>query len=198
MKGGFEFLLLCLLIGLSFEKKSKSRLRSKAVEISTKDRNEIIKEVERRIKFSLDELRMRIFLNERLNYNGDVKTNQKSLSEVPYYTRTFTTQNDYKLCTVNINIPFTGNIDPKTRSRIVLYLDDEPIYNTQLHSNAVWDLYQLTMLGYKSNLKAGTHTMKVFAAVDGGTLYMPHYNTNLIEHKMSPSLFGSILITGDN
>ena len=115
-----------------------------------------------------------------------------------HYARTFTTKNDYKLCTINVNIPFTGNDTPSARNKIVLTLDDEPLYDGQFHSTVFWDLRPLAIIAHKVDLKAGIHNIKVLGVAENGTLYAPPYNTDCMEHKMFPKLLGSMLITGIN
>ena len=48
-----------------------------------------------------------ILKEEKFTYSSHVTFTSKTLTEIPFYTREFTTTINYKLCTVNMNIPMT-------------------------------------------------------------------------------------------
>ena len=62
-----------------------------------------------------------IIKNEKLGYNSSIIVSSKELNEVFYYSRDFKTLKDYKLLSIKLNIPFTGNDTAGSRSRILLY-----------------------------------------------------------------------------
>ena len=62
--------------------------------------------------------------------NCSITIQDKSLTEVSFYTRDFTTEESFKLVNIKINIPFVGNNEGNrdgalTRNRILTYIDDE-------------------------------------------------------------------------
>ena len=50
-----------------------------------------------------------IIKNEKLGYNSSITLSSKQFNEVFYYSRDFKTLKDYKLLSIKLNIPFTGN-----------------------------------------------------------------------------------------
>ena len=49
-----------------------------------------------------------VIKDEKIGYNQSVIVNSKQLTEVFYYSREFDTYTNYKICNVQINIPYTG------------------------------------------------------------------------------------------
>ncbi len=133
---------------------------------------------------------------ETFDYTGSVTVSSYSLTEIVFYTRTFVTEVPYKMCEVLVTIPFTGNDIGDHRCRIIAYLDAEPIYDGTMYSAARWTLEPLTIFARKIDLVQGHHRFRIYANVDGGTLNIPHFNSDLSECKVSPTLFGKMLITG--
>ena len=84
------------------------------------------------------------------------------------------------------------------RARILLYLDDELIFDATCHEPANWNLKCLVISAKKINLLAGHHKIKLMGCVDGGTFYIPHYNTGCIENTISPPISGRLHIIGLN
>ena len=141
---------------------------------------------------------MAILLDQEISYSYHIKVDQKSLYEIPYYTKSFTATRHYNLCTINYNIPFTSNDTSNMRSKIVLYLDGYPIYDAQIVVSTTWNAQPLTMIGHKANLNAGTHYIRVYACVEDGILYIPYFDPSKMENTMSPKMFGSVLVTAFN
>ena len=82
-----------------------------------------------------------ILINEKIGYNGYIKIDSKDLEEVHHYSRTFITNRNYKMLSVRLSIPLTGNSGNKgARSRILLYLDDEVICDGSIHNGVSWEL----------------------------------------------------------
>ena len=72
----------------------------------------------------------KILLSQKLKFNCSISIDDKSLTEVSFYTRDFTTEENFKLINVKINIPFVWNNEGNrngclTRNRILTYIDDE-------------------------------------------------------------------------
>ena len=118
--------------------------------------------------------------------------------EIPFYTREFTTTKNYKLCTVDLSIPMTGNEIAGRRARILLCLDDEMIFDATCCDPTNWNLKCLIISAKKINLFAGHHKIKLMGCVDGGTFYIPHYNTNCIENTIYPPISGRLHVLGLN
>ena len=79
-----------------------------------------------------------ILKDEKITYSSHVTFDSHTLVEIPFYTREFTTTKNYKLCTVDLNIPMTGNGSGGKRARILLYLDDEMIFGATCHDPTSW------------------------------------------------------------
>ena len=139
-----------------------------------------------------------ILKDEKITYSSNVIFNSKVLSEIPFYTREFTTTKNYKLCTVDLNIPMTGNELAGKRARILLYLDEEMIFDATCHEPYNWNLKSLMISAKKINLLIGHHKIKLMGCVDGGNFYIPHFNTSFIENTISPPISGRLCIIGQN
>ncbi len=139
-----------------------------------------------------------ILKEEKFTYSSSVTFNSLTLVEIPFYTREFTTTKTYKLCTVDLSIPMTGNDSNGKRARILLYLDDELIFDATCYEPANWNLKCLVISAKKINLLTGHHKIKLMGCVDGGTFYIPHYNTGCIENTISPPISGRLHIIGLN
>ena len=137
-----------------------------------------------------------VLLDVKIGYRGSVLVNSATLTEVVIYTRTFTTVKNYPMTDIKIAIPFTGNKLIYRRSRIIVYLDREPIYDATMYSSKAWDLKPLNIVASKVNMLTGNHVIKIFAAVDGGVLNIPHYNAGLYESTILPKIFGRMTVLG--
>ena len=127
----------------------------------------------------------------------------KSLTEVSFYTRDFTTEGSFKLVNIKINIPFVGNNEGNRngclcRNRILAYIDDELACDSSITSYTEWNLQNLNIDGFITDLKPGKHTLRIKACVNFGTLYIPFLNNSYIELTIKPPLSCGMLITGFN
>ena len=139
-----------------------------------------------------------ILKEEKFTYSSHVTLNSKTLVEIPFYTREFTTLKNYKLCSIDLNIPMTGNDTAGHRIRILIYLDEEQIYDSSYYDPSNFVLKFLVISAKKTNLLAGFHRFKLMGCVDGGTFYIPHYNINYIENTITPQISGRLFIIGQN
>ena len=62
-----------------------------------------------------------ILKDEQIYYNQTIKIISLVPVEIYHYTRQFQTTKDYKLCTVQLNIPYTATKGNSTIARILLY-----------------------------------------------------------------------------
>ena len=138
-----------------------------------------------------------ILKEEKISYSSCVTFNSKSLEEIQFYTREFTTTKNYKLCTVDLNIPMTGS-ETGGRARILLYLDDELISDVSCYDPTKWCLKSLLISGKKINLLAGFHRLKLMGCVDNGNFHIPHLNKSCIEGSINPNISGRLYIIGQN
>ena len=88
-----------------------------------------------------------IIQNQRINYNNSITINTPQLTEVYHDTREFKTCHEFKMLTVVLNIPFTGNDTADARSRILLYLDDELLCDGSVYNTNPWELKPLHLEG---------------------------------------------------
>ena len=139
-----------------------------------------------------------VIKDEKISYSSSVTFNSKTLEEIPFYTREFTTLKNYKLCNIDLYIPMSGNDTANHRARILLYLDDEMIFDATCYDPINWNLKCLVISAKKINLLAGFHRMKILGCVDGGTFQIPHFNLNCIENTISPKISGKLCIIGQN
>ena len=144
-----------------------------------------------------------ILLSQKLKFNCSISIDDKSLTEVSFYTRDFTTEENFKLINVKINIPFVGNNEGNrngclTRNRILTYIDDELACDSSITSYKEWELQNLNIDGFITDLKPGKHTLRIKACVNFGTLYIPFLNKSYIEYTINPPLSCGMLITGFN
>ena len=138
-------------------------------------------------------------LCQTIKYNDSIKISSKTLTEVYHYTRNFNTSKNYKMCTVRLSIPFTGNSgEIGARSRILLYLDEELICDGSIHNGTKWELRPLQLYGETFDLKHGEHTVKLMCCVSGNELFIPHYNLEAIEYTIKPEISGKMVVLGFN
>ena len=138
---------------------------------------------------------IRILLHDKISYNCDITIVGNELKEIPHYTRTFYADRDFTLCTINLSIPYTGNCKAYGRSKIVLFLDQEPICTEMMVSHSDWDLSNKTMIVNYPFLKKGEHKIYVKAAVDDGRLFMPHFLVGALD-TAEPAIFGLVTVVG--
>ena len=145
----------------------------------------------------------KILLSQKLTFNCSITINDNSLTEVSFYSRDFTTEEPFKLVNIKINIPFVGNNEGNrngcmSRNRILTYIDDELACDSSITSYTAWNLQNLNIDGFITDLKPGKHTLRIKACVNFGTLHIPFINQSYIEYTTKPSLSCGILITGNN
>ena len=137
-----------------------------------------------------------VIKDEKIGYNQSVIVNSKELTEVFYYSREFETYINFKLCTVQLNIPYSGLRGYESVARILLYLDEDLICDGSIYSKEAYILRPLNLSGYKSNLIAGHHKLILKACTNNAELHIPHININGSEYIIKPPISGSILIVG--
>ena len=137
---------------------------------------------------------------EPIDITQSITTLSTQLVEIPFYTQKLnsTPINIPALAclTITLHIPFTGNDTAESRSRILLKFDDIWVCDSTKFNNASWELHEITLTGVVKGVTEGAHTVRVFAAVDKGTLHIPHYNSSLIEAQIPPGLFANLFLLG--
>jgi len=133
-----------------------------------------------------------VLLDERIKFTQSVNIRGNTWQEIPTYTRTFETTKSYVSCRFEITVPFAGTDSPGTRNRMLLLFDDEAINDNSFYSQTYWFLPSVAISSHKTNVKSGTHTLRLMAAVNGGTLQFPHYNAGLSEATLKPSIFATM------
>ena len=159
-------------------------------------KREILEEVNKTISKEIENKTPKILFQQKLEYIAPVLIDQKELTEVPYYTREFKTEQIYNIVQVNINIPYTSMDTDYSHGKILTYLDNEMICDSTIHNRYQWELKPLTIIGYVKNLPIGNHKIKILACVDKGTLNLPHLWKTCIEYTIKPIVSGSMTIIG--
>ncbi len=139
-----------------------------------------------------------IIKDEKIGYNQTITVNSALLSEIYHYSREFDTNKNYKLCTVQLNIPYSGIRGFETIARILLYLDNEMIYDGTTYTKNAYILRPINLSGHKTNLQAGHHTLKLFACTSNAELHIPHLSIMGPENIIQPAISGSYLVIGYN
>ena len=134
----------------------------------------------------------------KIGFNNSIPITSKTLTEVHHFTREFETKILYKACIIKLNIPFISFNPKGYRARIFLCLDDEVIADGSIFSCADWFILPLFLQGEICDLKPGIHKIKLKCCVNGGTLYIPNYDTNCIEVTIQPPLQATLIAVGIN
>jgi len=95
-----------------------------------------------------------------------------------------------------MNIPFTSNDSDHGRSKVILFVDDEPVCDLTMSDRVSWTLKPITVDAVLLQPPMGSHKMELKTCVENGNLFIPAYNTSYLEHRVDPQLFGSIHIFG--
>ena len=144
---------------------------------------------------------MKLIHFEKINFDKTVEIKSKELTMVPWCQKIFYIDKSIALCTVNINIPYVGNAtsdDSWNSSKIVLFIDDEPIYTGQINSHSIYDLRPLFISADKPYLKEGQHKLSLKACVykEDHKLAIPFVDLNDVENTVEPKNFATIKIIG--
>ena len=139
-----------------------------------------------------------ILKNETIKYNNSIQVSAKILNEVYYYSRDINTSKDYKLLTIKLNIPLVAIDTKQNYARILLYFDDEMIYDGTMWSHVDWELKPLNLEGIAAGVKAGKHKLKLKCCVSGGKLNIPYYDTSSILYSIKPELSAKLIVIGQN
>ena len=189
-------LLLTLIIVLS-KNHSKSSINKDSDNLNIKNNlSKRVGEDGEELNNGNDEFGYHILLHEVSEFTDSIMINQKSLTNVAFYTRKVKAITDYMVVNVNINIPLTGNNIAGQYSRIITYFDNEVICDSTIYNSDAWELKPLTINGYVKNVRQGEHTITVKAAVSGGTLHIPHFESNSIVEKIKPRIQYSYFVAG--
>ena len=155
-----------------------------------------MEEIDKNISKKIENKTPKLLFYQKLEFIAPVLIDQKTLTEVPYYTREFKTEQIYNIVQVNINIPYTSMDTDCSHGKILTFLDNEMICDSTIYNSKQWELKPLTIIGYVHNLPIGNHKMKILACVDKGTLNLPHLWKNGIEYTIKPIVSGSMTIIG--
>ena len=186
-------LLLTLIIVLS-KNHSKSSINKDSDNLNIK--NNLSKRVGEDGEELNDVFGYHILIREVSEFTCPITINQKSLTNVAFYTRKVKAITDYMVVNVNINIPLTGNNIAGQYSRIITYFDNEVICDSTIYNSDAWELKPLTINGYVKNVRQGEHTITVKAAVSAGTLLIPHFYSLGIAETIKPRIQYSYFVAG--
>ena len=174
----------------------KKELKNELLEeINQKEKENQLNNINENISQFYDNARPKVLFYQKLEYISSLLIDQKSLTEIPYYTKEFETDNIYNIVQVNINIPYSFVDIEWGRGKILTYLDDEMINDSTI-LNRFTEIRPLTILGYVQNLQKGKHKIKILACVDKGNLNLPHINKSYLEYTIPPIVSGSIIVIG--
>ena len=120
-----------------------------------------------------------LFENKNKNYkvlyyqiyhtNSSIEVSGKQLTEIPFFTQEFTTEESYQIVHVNINLFFSYMDEDDAKGKILTYLDDDLISELNVIKDNCWPII---INGYKQNVQKGKHLIKILANVDKGNLYL--------------------------
>ncbi len=130
-----------------------------------------------------------------ITFSSSITASSTAWVELTHYRRTVTTPALSNLL-ITLHIPFAGNDTAGTRSRIRLAFDSANVSDSTKYNTQAWELHEVTLTGLVSGVTAGTHTIRVYAAVSGGTLNIPHYNTGANEATLVPAIFANLSLIG--
>ena len=141
---------------------------------------------------------MKLIHFEKINFDYSVEIKSQELQEVSWCQNQFYTDKELSLCTIGINIPYVSPIlNQWNSSKIVLFLEDEPIYTGQINIHSMNPLNPLFISADKPCLKSGLHKLSLKACVTkGGNLNISHVNRDNIEFTVEPKNFATIKILG--
>jgi len=146
---------------------------------------------------SVDAVASKLFLfQEKISHNASVTTTSTSWTPLTFYTRTITTPL-MAYVKVSLRIPFCGNDTNTSRNRLLLKFDGVDIASYMQYIQNGWGLNDAVISGTIFHVAAGDHKIEVFAAVDRGTMYCPHFNGGLIENTLTPAIFSNLVIKGN-
>ena len=139
-----------------------------------------------------------ILKNETIKYNNSIEISFKKLDEVYYYSRDINTTKDYKLISIKLNIPLVAIDEKKNYARILLYFDNQMIYDGSMWSHVEWEMKPLNLEGIVTDIKKGEHKLKLKCCVSGGKLQIPYCDTSSILYSIKPELSGKLIVIGQN
>ena len=181
---------------LKLKKELKEEIMKEVKKEIIEKENKTKNTINENILKEINNKRPKILFQKKYNYSSSIVIHETTLTEVPYYTNEFITEQIYSIVQVNINIPFTY-ISESGHGKILTYLDDEMICDSTIYAptNVI---RPLTIIGYIQNLCKGKHIVKIMAcsSVGEGVLNLPHINPDCIEYTLKPIVSGNITIIG--
>ena len=136
--------------------------------------------------------------NETIKYNTGILINSTEFTEVCHYSRNIITHKPYKMLDIRLTIPYTSNDTENSRSRILLYLDDELLCDGTIYNPIAFVLRPIHLIGQVFNTKPGEHKLILKCCVNKGTLNIPHIYINGIEYTKEPKISGKLVVIGYN
>jgi len=132
--------------------------------------------------------------NENIFLSGDVRTSSTTWEEITPFRRTITTPALTNLI-VTLHIPKAVGEGGGVAIRIRLTFDDVTISHSDKFTSDWDEGHEITLTGLVQNVTAGTHTIKVYAVVDGGTLRFWYGGAGRLE-SLAPPMFSNLYLVG--
>jgi hypothetical protein len=132
---------------------------------------------------------------KRFSFAKSIVTNSRTWQELTHY-RTEVKTPALSGLSITLHIPFVASDTDSSRSRILLYFDNDYISDATKYTRFKWEMHEITLTGLVENVTAATHKIRLCAAIDKGSLKIPHYNPRFIEHTLKPSIFANLNLIG--
>ena len=135
-----------------------------------------------------------ILWEESFTYNTSHKIESIVPEEVHRYHKIFTTVSDYKFLSVELRIPYIGEVAGGWKA--MTYLDNVLIFVTGNYQTFQCLLEPITIIkGYKTDVKKGRHDIRVYVATSQTYNLFPGYFPSSIE-SWDPRISSKLLIVG--
>ena len=131
----------------------------------------------------------------QFDYTNSINVTSRIFTVIPKYTKIIKTD-DMDYLEVTYRIPFTGNQQGGSRSRLTVMFDDKVVTTFAKYNTHSWELNDVVLTGRVYNVIKGSHVVKILGAVDKGKLHVPHLNHRLIENTLNPKIHGNLYLFG--
>jgi len=138
----------------------------------------------------------RYFVYQKVfRYQSSVLIQSRGWQNVDFYNVDFDT-NDLAFIQCTYRIPFSGNQEPYSRSRVTGLFDGKEFVRFMKYNQVHWSLNDVLITGMVFNIKKGRHSLRLRGMVDRGAFNFPHFNPGLIEFTAKPPISANLYCWG--